>query len=422
MMNYSRKIGKMGMIVFFSLFLLTNTVRAQDTAGMGVFGEDRFSLYGYTRNHISMTEDDTGNVMYLRLKGDWDPGANLSFHMELFADYRTGNQHPDYLPELLGISEDGVAAVSADALTLKIDHLWGMANMGDWDLQFGKIPVGWGTGYAFNPTAKTHTVSFLDDVSEETPGTLGILSGYTINDSTAVQGYLAFEDKTHRSSPEAGKWENIPYGVKVQKIVGAFDLSVSWIKEVVYKGTAYYKEFYLGGDFAGAVGDFGIYGEAALNLPRNEADTAFDFSGQELSELLEACVGFDYIFSSGDLTVRMEYYHQGRGEPDKAGYDLVKALSEGQGLQAEDYLVVHLEKMFLNYYNFAAGSLINLNDGSFVLMPELTYDAANNLQLSIGSLLPCGAEGSEFNGTWEVQGSRVVLLRPSVYLNAKISF
>ena len=46
-----------------------------------------------------------------------------------------------------------------------------MTNLEKIDIQFGRIPIAWGTGYAFNPTAKTHPVSFLDDLSEETPGT-----------------------------------------------------------------------------------------------------------------------------------------------------------------------------------------------------------------------------------------------------------
>src|SRR5690606_33267100 len=122
-----------------------------------------------------------------------------------------------------------------------------------------------------NPTAKTHPVSFLDDLSEETPGTLGLLSSYALNDRTAVQLYLAFEDKMRTQRPAAGEWDHIPYGIKVQKIWGTFDLSFSWIKEVFYRPQAndFHREYYLGGDFVGAVGDVGVYGEAVLNLPRN---------------------------------------------------------------------------------------------------------------------------------------------------------
>lgn len=100
----------------------------------------------------------------------------------------------------------------------------------------------------------------------------------------------------------------------------------------------------------------------------------------------------------------------------------MKGLSTGQALFAEDYLLVSLEKLFLDYYTFVIGSLINLNDGSLVFRPELTYDAADNLELTLGSLVPYGEDGSKFNGTWNVYGREIELLQSSIYLKAKLSF
>jgi hypothetical protein len=118
----------------------------------------------------------------------------------------------------------------------------------------------------------------------------------------------------------------------------------------------------------------------------------------------------------------MEYYHQGRGLTNKADYDLLKGLSTGQVLQAEDYLLVSLEKNFLDYYTFAFGGFINCNDGSFILMPKLNYSAADNLEVILGSVVPCGEKGSEFNGTWDVNGLEIEFLKPSIYVQAKLSF
>lgn len=411
----------------FSLFLLLSLppalVWAQHTSGFSGLRTEQMSLYGYILHNLNLTQEDIGNVFYFRLKGDWNPGPNLFFHMELANDYRTGNQHPAYLPNLLsGAANETPSNVSAQ-LNLEIDHLWGLVNLEKMDIQFGRIPIAWGTGYAFNPTVKTHPVSFLDDLSEETPGTLGLLSGYALNDRTAVQLYLAFEDKMRTQRPTVGVWDHIPYGIKVQKIWGAFDLSFSWIKEVFYRPQAddFHREYYLGGDFVGAVGDVGVYGEAVLNLPRN-GDGRIDFSGHRTQDLLEYCVGGDYILTTADLTLRMEYYHQGRGVTKKTDYDLMKGLSTGQVLQAEDYLLVALEKNFLNYYTFMFGSFINCNDGSFILMPELNYNAADNLEVILGSVVPHGEKGSEFNGTWDVGGRKVELLKPSIYVQAKLSF
>ncbi|HEY8344251.1 MAG TPA: hypothetical protein VIL66_03560, partial [Bacillota bacterium] len=179
----------------FSLFLLltpaTSLVLAQETTGLTGLKTDEVNVYGYILNNLNLTADDIGNVLYFRLKGDWRPGPNLFFHLELANDYRTGNRHPAYLSTLLPVSSNDTPSTASDQLSLKIDHLWGMVNLGKLDIQFGRIPIGWGTGYAFNPTAKTHPVSFLDDLAEETPGTLGLLSSYALNDRTAFQVYLA---------------------------------------------------------------------------------------------------------------------------------------------------------------------------------------------------------------------------------------
>ena len=224
----------MALSLLLLLFPGISMVLAQDTTGLAGLKTEQVSLYGYILHYLNLTADDIGNIFYFRLKGDWYPGPNLFFHMELDTDYRTGNQHPAYLSTLLSGSTSDNHSGAGDQLNLKVDHLWGMVNLGKMDIQFGRIPIGWGTGYAFNPTAKTHPGSFLDDLPEETPGTLGISSGYSLNDSTAFQFYLAFEDKTRTQRPEAGEWDRIPFGIKVQKIWGAFDFSFSWIKEVSY--------------------------------------------------------------------------------------------------------------------------------------------------------------------------------------------
>ncbi|NLY91991.1 MAG: hypothetical protein GX081_10370 [Firmicutes bacterium] len=418
---------KYGLALAISFFLLlfpaASMVFAQGTTDLPGLKSEEGSLYGYILYNLNFTKEDLGNVFYFRLKGDWNPGPNLFFHMELNNDYRTGNQHPAYLTTLLSGATGESLTNASDQLKLQIDHLWGMVNLGRMDVQFGKIPVGWGTGYVFNPTAKTHPGSFLDDFSEETPGTLGLLSSYAFNDHTAFQVYLAFEDKMRTWQPEAGEWDRIPFGIKVQKIRGAFDFSFSWIKEVLYRPETqnYHQEYYLGGDFAGAVGNIGVYGEAALNVPRNE-EGKFSFSGHQAKDLLEYCLGGDYLFADADLTLRMEYYHQGRGVTKKTDYNLIKGLSTGQLLQAEDYLLVALEKNFLDYYTFIFGSLINANDGSFILQPELSYNAADNLEVVLASVVPCGEKGSEFNGTWEVGGAKIELIRPSISIQAKLSF
>ncbi|MBA7710659.1 hypothetical protein ES703_119604 [subsurface metagenome] len=299
-----------------------------------------------------------------------------------------------------------------------IDHAWGLANLGIFDLQFGKLPIAWGTGYVFNPTAKVATVSYLGAVSEETPGTIGIVPSLYIGDLLSISGYVAFQDKSHKTSSLEGdgKWNNLPFGIKLQAVTGPFDISAGFIKEVLYNGLSFQRQYYLSADLDGAVWDLGLYAEAALQLPQAP-------KGYNIEESLEVAAGCYYTIPFVESELRLEYYHQGRGESDRSSYDVSRVLAQEQLVLAEDYLFVYLERIFQDLFKLGAGSLINLNDGSFFLYPDLTYDVYNNFQLSVGAYFFFGGKGSEFNGEHTVNGSEMDLTETfSVYARCKISF
>ena len=397
----------------------------------GQFTEETASIYGYIVNfsNVELTflesefnSSSFGNIFYLRLKGDWNPGKNLSFHSELSYSANTGNQN---LATLLG-SNDLIQ-------TLNIDHFWGTLNLWLLDFQFGKIPLAWGTGYVFNPTQKVSLVPFMDTVSEETPGTLGITSSLSLADNLAIQGYVTFEDKSHKiySIIEDSNWNNLPYGIKIQGILGAFDLSLSWIKEVsvplqiitqfpLVLSYTYNQSHYIGFDFAGAIWNFGIYGEAVVLIPQN-TEEQLSFKDWDAKENIEACIGFDYSIPVLDIDIRTEYYHQGQGENDKANYDITKLFTGEQVILGEDYLFLYFEKVFLDYYKISSTGFINLNDGSFAIIPLLSYDMYSNFQVELGSIVMFGPEGSEFNGEFSIP-QKIDYTQPSIFLRGKLSF
>jgi hypothetical protein len=421
-----------------------------DTAVEETVTEEVFSLYGYLVNYLNINfnmagnefdDTDFGNVIYLRLKGDWNPGEHLSFHAELSYAAQFGNQNPLVFFEAAGLPAmiDQYAYPLDDFIqTLTIDHFCGSVSFWKCDIQFGKMPIAWGTGYVFNPTQRVTLMPFMDTVTEETPGTYGIAPGLSVIDELAIQGYVAFQDRTHKLNAVTGDvdWDNLPYGIKIQGILGSFDLSASWIKEVSAQGipnpapppaiTGYdFNQFYyIGVDAAGAIWDFGVYGEAVINLPQNE-DNEFDFEGHDFKDLLEVACGFDYTIPVIEVDTRCEYYHQGIGETDKDNYDIARILSGEQVLQAEDYLFLYLEKTFLDYYSISAAGFINLNDGSLAIIPVFSYDMYGNFQVECGGMIFFGQEGSEFNGNGiNFMGSPIDadLSQPALFLRAKLSF
>lgn len=386
--------------------------------------EKTFSIYGYLVNFLAIDfiysggEFDTsyaGNVTYLRLKGDWDPGKNLSFHAEMSYDAKLGYQSA--LPQ-----EDFVQ-------TFNFDHFYGKMSIWKFDMQFGKMPIAWGTGYVFNPTQKVSLIPFLDTVAEETPGTYGIAPAFSLFPGYAIEAYIAFQDKSHKttSTPGDGDWDNLPYGIKLKGSIGPFDLSASWIKEVLYSEILadHTRSYFIGADFAGGIWDFGVYGEAAFHLPGNADDTGFDFEEHEVKDLVEACIGFYYTIPVIEADARCEYYHQGKGVTDSEEYNIMEVFSGEKMLQGEDYLFFFLDKTFLDYYKIAAGAIFNLNDGSCALIPVISYDMYDNFQVELGSTLFFGKKGSEFYGEYDLSymGLGIIdMIQPLVYLKCKLSF
>jgi len=499
-----KRVGAISIILTFLIF----SIFAQDNDFQGgSWGEEvteksnltsydeTFSLYGYLIDYIQSSLDYSnrkftrptfGNALLLRLKGDWRPEANLHFHLEFSYISNVGNQNPYVLYEKLGVAGFSQSDFPLEDYHQRMffDHVWGMANFGNFDLQFGKFPVAWGTGYVFNPTARVAFPPFLDMVTEDTPGTMAILPSYALSNRFSIEGYLAFQDKTQKKTAfqEDSEVKNLPYGIKLNTIIGSFDLSLSWIKEVLYNdldyrpiddilteagmeyvqgivanqmmadllaagdtATAlemfrqgalaamtadlpahpYYKRsYYTGLDFAGAIWDFGVYGEFAFCIPRDSNDEKFVLKDYKLADNLEMCVGFDYLIPGIEIDTRMEYYYQGIGAKSKKDYNLLTVLSGEKLVNARNYSFLFLEKTVQDYHKFSLALFNNLDDGSYALLPGYSYSPYNNFDITVGAFLLGGPRGSEFDGRYTLYDVKEIDLMENLwpYLRLKISF
>lgn len=457
--------------------------------------EETFSLYGYLIDYIQSSLDyksetfskpSFGNAMLLRLKGDWRPESKLRFHMEFSYLSNVGNQNPYTLYEKIGIAGFSQSDFPLEDFNQRMffDHVWGMVNLGNFDLQFGKFPIAWGTGYVFNPTARVAFPPFLDMVTEDTPGTMAILPSYALSHRLSLEAYLAFQDKTQKKTAyyEDSDAVNLPYGIKLNTIVGSFDLSFSWIKEVLFNDldyrplddiltaagmeyiqglianqtmldlleagdtiavldmfkqgalaelTAglpahpYYKRSYFAGfDFAGAVGNFGVYGEFACRIPRNEADNGFTLKNYSLADNLEMCTGFDYIIPNIEVDTHFEYYYQGFGATSKTAYNFLTILAGELLVNARNYSFLFLDKTIRDTHKFSLALFNNLDDGSYAILPGYSYAPYTNFDITLGAFILGGPKGSEFDGRYTLYGVKELDLFENLwpYVRLKISF
>jgi hypothetical protein len=393
--------------------LLSVLIWAMCTAA-GTGAQESFELYGYLTNYMQgsfrvaegrFEEPSWGEVLVLRLKGDWKPGETLSVHLEGGSAGRLGNQNQGaLLGEELPVEE------------LYVDHAWGLANLGPVDLQFGKIPLAWGTGYVFNPTSRAAGAVLFDVVSEETPGTFALVPSVYVGRVTFT-GYVAFQDKSHQKVSLAGaeSLNNLPWGVKLQTFMGPFDVSAGLIREVLYvageKVSGYERGWYLSLDADGALGAVGVYAEAALKLA---PEISFE-------ERLEAAAGLYYNLIRRNGGLRLEVYHQGAGASDPTDYAIERVFALQQQMLAEDYLFASGEVGVMDYVRAGCEGLINLNDGSLVLLSQLIWDAAANLELATGGMVFAGPAGSEFDGRGLLDGEDLTESF-SIFARVKLSF
>jgi len=427
-----------------ALFLALSTLKAQESSeaeeGGAPLADERMSVYGYGVSFASVDfrelpseEAELGGIAYIRVKGDFKPQEGLSFHVEASYDARTGYQNSFVTLADAGLLDPADADAHTFMSSIEVDQAYGSAVAGDFSLQAGKLPIGWGSAYVFNPTQRASRPALLDPVVDETPGTLAILPTWSPADAFRLSAYVAFQDRSHRETVAAddGAIENMPFGVKAQTTIGNFDVAACFIKEVDYVELAglmpgsYERSLFAGLDAAGAIWDFGVYAEAVLMLPMGDDGLSWDPDGFDFLDALEVAAGFDYSFSGLELELRAEYYHQGSGTSDKALYSPLDLLSGRKLLQAEDYVFARLEKTFADYFTLSAGGLVNINDASVVAMAELQYEAMDNLELKAGATVPWGPMGSEFEGRYDLSAlglGEVDVMRSSIYASCKVSF
>lgn len=417
-------------------------------APAGGWETETFSLFGYISWMSSLEFPDrdpaetlAGNLMHLRLKGDWSPESSIDFHLE--ADYRAafGRMNPqvqanDLLIQLGAATESDLLNAQADAgedfhQEFVIDHAWGLVNIGPADLKFGLCPIAWGTGYAFNPTSRAYSAASIDLISDsETPGTAAVIPSLQLSPRWSLHGYLAFQDRLRPAQTPQIESDpaRLPFGVKLLSYAGSWDFSIGILKEVsLYDSDpgdpadfAAVHRYYAAGDFIGQVGDFGLYGEWLLQAPAE--GNSIDWSGGlKLPEYLQAVIGLEYNeFENTSLT--LEYFLHGPGNTDKTDYKVDLLLAGQQDMLARDYLTAAVTRTFIDYLDLTAASIVNLNDLSFIFAPEISYQLYDNFQLRASALIPAGSPGSELSGTLDSGSDTITVFQPTFLLECRLSF
>ena len=290
-----------------------------------------------------------------------------------------------------------------------------------WKFEFGKKNLRWGKGYAWNP------VNFLDRTKDPNDPELSLEGNImaTLDYIRSFDGPL----KTFAFTPilfpvydhindDSGVNNRLNVAGKVYLLWYDTDLDFIYVAD----GS---RTARMGMDFSRNITtNLEIHGELAQI--RDYQQRFVDAGGivqTDTRDAVSGLLGLRYL-TANDLTAIIEYYYNGTGfSADemnnyfgliRRGYQLYNATGNaslltnaqnltqggyGRNSPMEDYLYLRLsqkEPFDILYFTPALTTMVNLNDHSYSITPELLYTGITNLELRLRAGFIRGSRDSEF--------------------------
>jgi hypothetical protein len=285
----------------------------------------------------------------------------------------------------------------------------------------GKKTMKWGKGYAWNPAA------FVDRPKDPDDPELG-LEGFIVATADYIKSFdgplktfsftpviLPVYDHINDAFGNSGK---LNFAGRFYLLLYDTDIDLMYL-------TGGSRSDRYGMDFSRNITtNFEIHGEYAYI--RNARKTTLDANGNMAALEADAqsyLAGIRHL-TTFDLTTIVEYYHNGAGFSDEElnnyfafanrAYNLyqstrnaaalanAKNLADGgygKSSAGEDYLYVRIsrkEPFDILYFTPALTWMMNLNDRSFSLTPELLYTGFTNWELRFRTAFIAGGRSTEF--------------------------
>jgi len=320
-------------------------------------------------------------------------------------DFRT---HSDFQQDQLGSDQNNKFYEAALSLRPRSDLT----------LEAGKRALSWGKGYAFNPIGFVQRPKDPNDPQLAREGYVMADGDFIWNPGSALQTVAltpVLLPVTSDVNSDFGASGHPNPALKLYALYRDTDIDFAWQG----KGS---RPARFGMDFARNLkSNFEIHGEWARIL--QFAKPVTDANGSVTTEVSNATsylLGLRYL-TEGNTTYIAELYHNGTGYSDVEAdqfYQLVesafaqpqpnpllaKALALGQGsygrpFAGENYLYFRAQQqdaLGIVYFQPAVFAMLNLDDRSFQVTPELQYTGFNNFELRLRLYLLHGASSTDF--------------------------
>ena len=345
---------------------------------------DIFGYYETEYDHIQLA-NKSYNFSYNKLRLDLEsrPGENVkigaNINFRLF-NGKTEFNIFDFLPMDSGeINGETISSLSEPLLDeMYLDNIYLRTSLQLFDFTIGKQPISLGTGYAWNPLDIFNQKDLIDPTYEQA----GINA---LRMEIPIMNWGTLDIIIEPDST----WDMSSKLIQLKSSLGSFDFSLNWGNQYHLipsgeSGYAYNDVFFGGGSFVGEFWEFGLWGETLWSL---DADNNFG----------EVVLGADHTLNNG-IYLMAEYFHYSLGaEKDDLRFEHFMHYYNG-----ETHSLMQNYIFAMGMYNITAyisSSLLafgNLDDQSFILAPQIEWDAFEDVTASILMSQSFGDDDTEF--------------------------
>jgi hypothetical protein len=256
-----------------------------------------------------------------------------------------------------------------------LDRLYATVS-GPWfDLYLGRQAIAWGAARAVNPTDVIAPYLYTEIDTEHRIGVDAARLRVPVGALGEVDaGYVAGAD---------AEWKHSAAFLRGKSYAAGIDYSVL--------AMMFRENVLVGADMTFPIKGAGAWIEAAVVGIDREGESPLSSN----DTYTRVTTGLDYSLHNATYLF-IEYHYNDAGERSPDDYAVVAgtpAYTEGGVyLLGRHYLIPGISWPVTPLWNLGGSTLINLNDGSFLLAPTLEFNATQNLYLSAGAFAGFGEQ------------------------------
>jgi hypothetical protein len=345
----------------------------------------RTRLAGYLQHQFSASRSRGrwNQLDHDRLRADLVARAGRGVRLEAAAVWQlyrgdTRVRLRDHLPGSVAASLDTASFVIDDQHFL--NHAYVVLSPGGVEIAAGKQYLTWGAAWVFNPTELFRPKDLLEPTYEREG--VGALSARVPLGALGDVLVAYVPDGPFRTSGKVARARHHLAGFDVSALAAAVCEQRAATPGAVAGAPS--RRLVLGGDVSGEVLGLGVWAEGTWN----------DFAGDRWAE---ATLGGNYTLPDRTLLL-VEGYFNGRGRwgyPNPAAAWLARLAGERRSL-GRFVAYVAANRPVREVWRLGFGALVNPGDGSAALVPSVSWEFAENVELIANGLVSIGADGTEY--------------------------